>query len=93
MSCLRWEIRINDVPIMSLRIGAEVTYQPGKINPQYAGLRYPQPGDEGTFTIGCSCRRWSFTGTAAECIRAGQMHDDNPFKQHVVSVVSRAIPE
>ena len=65
-------------------------YEPGKINPAaYHPLRYPQPGDEGTFTIGCSCQHWSFTGSAEECITEGRLHDDAPYKQHVVSVVSR----
>jgi hypothetical protein len=63
----------------------------GKINPMYAGLRYPQPGDNGVFTIGCSCQRWTFTGTAEECIEQGRRHDDSPGRSHVVSVLSRVI--
>jgi hypothetical protein len=54
---------------------------PDKINPIY-----PKPGDEGRFTLGCSCKRWSFEGTAEECIEQGRTHDDSPFKQHVVFV-------
>jgi len=72
---------------MSLRVGAEV-YEPGKINPSYAGLRYPREGDGGTFTITCSCGRWEFSGTSAECVAAGRDHDDSPGKSHIVSVLS-----
>lgn len=65
-----------------------MSYVPGKINPAYAGLHYPVAGDQGRFTIGCSCGQWSFTGTAEECIARGRSHDDSPWQWHIVSVKS-----
>lgn len=79
----QWKISVGDTVIMSLRIGASVHTKP------YHPLRYPQPGDSGIFTLGCSCGRWQVTGSAEDCIQFGREHDDSPFKNHIVSVVSR----
>ena len=55
--------------------------------------RWPDPGEPGRFTARCSCRTWEATGTAAEIETAARLHDDSPFRKHVVSIWGRVLTD
>ena len=54
---------------------------------------WPDPGEPGRFIAHCSCRTWEATGTAAEIRTAARLHDDSPFRKHVVSIWGRVLAD
>jgi len=55
--------------------------------------RWPGKDEPGEFIAGCSCGEWSATGTAEEISKASGLHDDSPWRNHVVSIRYKVVTD
>lgn len=56
--------------------------------PQRCG-HWPESDAPGTYRVACSCGSWEATGTPEEVTAASRLHDDAPWRSHVVTVRER----